>query len=164
MGLHPIDVASTQDHRMKNSDGRDRRTTRSAEWGELRCDVTKQELKIRRERKRLLSQHRWENAEQHYCVSLPVILSRIKYGREKWIHRLWQRLRVQWSTASTKSMARRMKKVVTQSDSSILYSLVSFDHSAVYDGLVRERPGIARMTEHSTATSDTNPINKNTEE
>ena len=55
-------------------------------------------------------------------------------------------------------MARRMKKVMTQSDSRIMYSLVSFDHSTVYDGLVRERPGIARMTEHSTATSDTNPV------
>ena len=160
MGLQPVDVASTQDHRMKNSDGRDRRTTRSAEWDELRvrCDVTKQELKIRRERKRLFSQHRWKDAEHHYLVPLPVILPRIKYGREKWIHRLWQRLHVQWSTASTKSMARRMKKVMAQSDSSIMYSLSIFDHSAVYDGLVRERPGIARMTEHSTATSDTNPI------
>ena len=78
--------------------------------------------------------------------------------REKWIHRLWQRLCVQWSTASTKSMAQRMTKVTTQSESSILYSLISFDHSTVYDGLVRERPGIARMTEHSTATSDTNPV------
>ena len=78
---------------MKKIDGRDRRTTRSAEWDELRCDVTIQEHKIRRERKRLFSQDRWKDGEQHYLVSLPVILSRIKHGREKWIHRLWQRLR-----------------------------------------------------------------------
>ena len=106
---------------MKCVDGRDCRTTRSAEWDELQCDVTIQEQlehKIRRERKRLFSQHRWKDAEQHYLVSLPVILSRIKCGREKWIHRLWQRLCVQWSTASTKSMARRM---TTESDDTVLF-------------------------------------------
>ena len=100
----------------------------------------------------------WKDAGHHYLVSLPVIFSRIKYGRQNWILRLWRRLRVQWSTSSTKSMARRMTKVMAQSDSSILHSLISFDHSTVYDSLVRERPGIARMTEHSTATSDTNPV------
>ena len=99
-----------------------------------------------------------KDAKQHYRVSLSLVLSRIKYGRENWILRLWRRLRVQWSTSSTNSMARRMKMVMAQSDSSILYSLVSFDHSTVYDGLVRERPETARMTEHSTATSDTNPV------
>ena len=145
---------------MKNADGHDCRTPRSQNWDARvpRCNATAQELKIRCERKRLFSQHRRKDTEQHYLVSLPVILSRIKYGRENWILRLWQRLRVQWSTPSTKSMAQRMKMVMTQSDSSILYSLVSFDHSTVYDGLVRERPGIASMTEHSTATSDTNPV------
>ena len=51
-----------------------------------------------------------------------------------------------------------MKMAMAQSDSSTLYSLVSFDHSTVYAGLVQERLGIARMTEHSTATSDTNPV------
>ena len=50
---------------------------------------------------------------------------------------------------------------MTQSYSSIMYSLISFDHSTVYDGLVRERPGITRITEHSTAASDTNPIEQN---
>ena len=150
-----------QDHKMKNADGRDRRTPRSQDWDDLRCDATAQELKIRRGRKRLFSQHRWKDAEQHYLVSLPVILSLIKYGRENWIIRLWRRLRVQWSTSSTKSMARRMKKVMTQSGSSILYSLFSVDHSTVYDSLIRERPGIACMTEHSTATSDTNPVEQN---
>ena len=78
---------------------------------------------MRRGRKRPFSQHRWKGAALHHLVSLPVILSRIKHGRENWIHRLWQRLPVQWSTSSTNSMARRMKKVMTQSDSSILYSL-----------------------------------------
>ena len=145
---------------MKTVDGRDRGMPHTRKWDDLRCDATTQALKIRRERKRLVSQHRWKDAKQHYLISLPVILSRIKHGRENWIHRLWRRLRVQWCTSSTKSMARRMKKVMTQSDSSILYmySLISLDHSAVYDGLVRELPGIARMTEHSTATSATNPV------
>ena len=82
---------------MKNADGRDRRTPRSQEWDDLRCDATTQELKIRRERKRLFSQHRWKDVEKHYLVSLPVIISRIKYGREKLILRLWRRLRVQYS-------------------------------------------------------------------
>ena len=56
-------------------------------------------------------------------------------------------------------MAQSMTTVMTQSNSSILYSLTSFDHSAVYVGrrFVQERPGIARMPEHRTATSDTSP-------
>ena len=51
-------------------------------------------------------------------------------------------------------MARAMK---TQPSSSILYNLISFDRPAVNVGLVQEGRGIARMTEHSTAASDTNP-------
>ena len=43
---------------------------------------------------------------------------------------------LQRAVPSTKSMARRMTKVMTQSDSSILYTLISLDHSTVYDGLV----------------------------
>ena len=51
-----------------------------------------------------------------------------------------------------------MMKVMTQPNSSILYNLVSFSNSTVYDGMVQERPGTARMTEHATATSDTHPV------
>ena len=136
VGLLPIDVASTQVRQMKNADGRHRRTPRSQEWDDLRCTATTQELKKRRERKRLCSQHRWQDANQHYLVSLPVMLSRIKHGRENRIHRLWQRLRVEWSTSSMKGMTRRMKNVMAQSDAGILYSLIRFDHSTAYDGLV----------------------------
>ena len=48
--------------------------------------------------------------------------------------------------------------VMTRPNTSVMYSLVSVEHSTVYDGLVQDRPGTARMTEHSTATSDTNPV------
>ena len=51
-----------------------------------------------------------------------------------------------------------MMVVMARPNTSILYSLVSFTHSTVYDGLVQDRPGAARMTEHSTATSDSNPV------
>ena len=145
---------------MTNVDGRDRKTPRSHNWDMCMqlFNATAQGLKMRRGRRRLFSPHRWKGAEWHYLVSLPVILLRIKYGRENWSLRLRRQLRDQWSTSRTTSMARRMKMVMIQSDSSILYSVVSFHHSQVYDGLVREQPGIARMTEHtqhSTATSDT---------
>ena len=55
-------------------------------------------------------------------------------------------------------MAHAMTKVMTQPQSSILYSLISFSNSTVYDGMVQERPGTARMTEHATATSDKHPV------
>ena len=55
-------------------------------------------------------------------------------------------------------MATTMLVVMTRPSTSILYSLVSSAHSTVYDGLVQDRPGTARMTEHSAATSDTNPV------
>ena len=51
-----------------------------------------------------------------------------------------------------------MTKVMTQPQSSIPYSLISFSNSTVYDGMVQERPGTARMTEHATATSDKHPV------
>ena len=54
-------------------------------------------------------------------------------------------------------MAKAMTNVMTQPHSSILYSVVSFSNSTVYDGMVQERPRTARMTEHATATSDTHP-------
>ena len=92
---------------MKKSDGRDHRTPRSQEWDVQRCNATEQELEIRRERKRLFAEHRWKDAEQHYLAAFPVILARIKYGCEKWIHCLWRRLRAQWSTSRTKDMAVR---------------------------------------------------------
>ena len=51
-----------------------------------------------------------------------------------------------------------MMVVMPRPDTSILYSRVSFTHSTVYDGLVEERPGTDRMTEHSTATSGYSPV------
>ena len=48
--------------------------------------------------------------------------------------------------------------VMTQPNSSILYSLVNFSNSTVYDGMVQERPGKACMTEYATATSDKHPV------
>ena len=48
--------------------------------------------------------------------------------------------------------------VMTRPNTSILYSLVSFAHSTVYDGLVQDRARTTRMTEHSTTTSDSNPV------
>ena len=55
-------------------------------------------------------------------------------------------------------MAQAVMKVMAQPNSNILYSLVSFSNSTVYDGMVQERPGTARMTEHATSTSDTHPV------
>ena len=62
-------------------------------------------------------------------------------------------------------MAQAMMAVMTRSNTSIVYSLESFTytHSTVYDSLVQEQPGTARMTKHSTAcqaiaTSDSNPV------
>ena len=98
-----------------------------------------------------------ERSRSTHLISLPLILARIKHGREKWISRLWRRLRVQWNISNTKRMAQAMMVVMTRPNTSILYSLVSFEHSTVYNGLVQDRPGTARTTEHSAATSDTNP-------
>ena len=139
-----------------NDDGRDRRTLRSQKWSTARCDVTTQERRIRDERRTLFSSRKWKEAEAHFLISLPLILARIKHGREKWISRLWRRLRIQWNTSNTTRMAQAMMVVMTRPNTSILYSLVSFENSTVYDGLVQDRPGTARMTEHSAATSDTN--------
>jgi hypothetical protein len=139
-------------------DGRDRRTLRSQKWSTARYDVTTQERRIRDERRTLFSSRKWKEAEAHFLISLPLILARIKHGREKWISRLWRRLRIQWNTSNTTRMAQAMMVVMTRPNTSILYSLVSFENSTVYDGLVQDRPGTARMTEHSAATSDTNPI------
>ena len=55
-------------------------------------------------------------------------------------------------------MAQVMMVVMTRPNTNSFYSLVSFAHSTVYDGLVQERPRTARMTEHSTSTSDSNPV------
>ena len=115
-------------------------------------------MRIREERRVLFNQHKWKEAEAHFLISLPVILDRVKHGQEKWISRLWLRLRVQWNTTNTKRMAQAMTTVMTQPQSSILYSLISFSNSTIYDGMVQERPGTARMTEHATATSDTHPV------
>ena len=139
-------------------DGRDRRTLRSQRWNSQPCYVTTQEMRIREERRVLFNQHKWKEAEAHFLISLPVILDRVKHGQEKWISRLWLRLRVQWNTTNTKRMAQAMTTVMTQPQSSILYSLISFSNSTIYDGMVQERPGTARMTEHAAATSDTHPV------
>ena len=120
--------------------------------------VTTQEIRIREERRVLFNQRKWKEAEAHFLISLPVILDRVKHGQEKWISRLWLRLRVQWNTTNTIRMAKAMMKVMTQPHSSIMYRLVSFSNSTVYDGMVQERPGTARMTEHATATSDKHPV------
>ena len=63
-------------------------------------------------------------------VSLPVILSRIKYGRENWIVCLWGRL--QWFTFSTRSMARQMQMAMQAS-----VTVASLYQSTVCDGLIR---------------------------
>ena len=141
-----------------NDDGRGHRALRSQKWRTQRCDVSKQEIRIRGERRVLFSQHKWKYTEAHDLAPLPVVLARIQHGQEKWMSRLWRHLRVQWDTLDTKRMAHAMMVVMTRPNARILYSFVSFTHSTVYDGLVQDRPGTARMTEHSAATSDTNPV------
>ena len=122
-----------------NDDGRDRRTIRSQKWRTQRCYLTQQEQRIREARRVLFSQtqRKWKEAEAHILISLPVILDHVKHGQEKWISCLWLRLRVQWNTANTKRMAQALMNVMTQPNSSILYSLVSFTNSIGYDGMVQ---------------------------
>ena len=55
-------------------------------------------------------------------------------------------------------MAHAMMKVMTQPNSSILYNLASFSTSTAYNGMVHNRPGKARMSQHATATSDEHPV------
>ena len=111
-------------------------------------------MRIREERRVLFAQRKWKEAEAHFLFWLPVILDRVN----KWISRLWLRLRVQWNTTNTKRMAKAMMKVMAQPHSSIIYSFVSVSNSTVYDGMVQERPGTARMIEHATTTSDKHPV------
>ena len=56
-------------------------------------------------------------------------------------------------------MAHVMTNVMTQpnSASGILRGLVDYGNSTVHDGMVQERPGTARMTEHASSTSDRYP-------
>ena len=75
-----------------DDNGRGRRALRSRKWRTRQCDVTKQDIRIRGERRFLFSQHNGKGAEAHHLISLPVILAHIQHGQEKWISRLWRRL------------------------------------------------------------------------
>ena len=114
-----------------NYDGRDRMTLRFQRWRTQRCYVTTHEMRIREERRVLFHQHKWNEAEAHFLISLPVIIDRVKHGQGKWVSRRWVRLRVQWNTTDTNKMGNAMMKVMTKPQSSILYSLVSFSNSSV---------------------------------
>ena len=85
-----------------------------------------------------------------YCRNLKKLLTRVKYGGERWIKRLWTRLTQQHSTSCVSVMAEAMKKVMTESGSSGLYQIISFDMNKIYTGLCNERPMVERFVEHLT--------------
>ena len=85
-----------------------------------------------------------------YCRNLRKLLIRVKHGGEAWIKRLWTRLTQQYSTSCESVMAEAMKKVMTESGSSGLYQIISFDMNKIYTGLCNERPMVERFVEHLT--------------
>ena len=132
-------------------DGGSRVTERSRWWKRQRDAAITWERTFRVERQGLLQGGLLAAHTQTYCTNLENILHRIKFGVERWIHRLWQRLRQQFCTSSTRKMSAAMKKVMTENESSGLYQLISFNTSKIYTGLCNERPMSERFVEHLTA-------------
>ena len=131
--------------------GGSRQTVRSRRWRRQRGKSGAWETSFRAKRQELLKRGQMSLHSQLYCDSLDEILCRIKFGGERWIKRLWHRLRQQYSTAKHNVMAKAMRKVMTESKSSGLYQLFSFNMSRIYTGLCNERPMCERFVEHLTA-------------
>ena len=115
---------------------------------EQREDAVRWEKQFRTTRQTLLSSGSFALHTEVYCENLDFILHRIKFGGEKWITRLWRRLTKQFCTANVSVMAESMRRVMTESQSSGLYQLVSFDMGRIYTGLCHERPMSQRFVEH----------------
>ena len=125
-------------------------TARSRWWKEQRVKAVKWERSFRSKRHALLQGSQMALHSQWYCDHLEDVIHRIKFGGERWINRMWDRLKQQYNTASMTTMATAMRKVLTESNSSGLYQLISFDMSRIYTGLCNERPMCDRFIEHLT--------------
>ena len=95
-----------------------------------------------------MEDRRWKQHELFYLENISAIISRVKYGTEKWIHRLWQKICLQYNTNKVEVIAEQMMTVMTANNSSIIYHLFSFQTNKPYIGLVQDRAGIKRATEH----------------
>ena len=95
-----------------------------------------------------MEDRRWKQHELFYLENISAIISRVKYGTEKWIHRLWQKICLQYNTNKVEVIAEQMMTVMTGNNSSIIYHLFSFQTNKPYIGLVQDRAGIKRATEH----------------
>ena len=131
--------------------GGSRQTKRSRWWKRERDEAVAWERSFRASRQALLQGGFQSLHSQWYCDHLEDVIHRIKFGGERWIKRMWHRLTGQYSTSRVSTMARAMRRVMTESDSSGLYQLVSFDMSRIYTGLCNERPMCERFVEHLTA-------------
>ena len=123
-------------------------SARTRRWREERDDVYAWERGFRRERKVLMDQKSWTAHSILYCDHLIHILTRIKYGSERWINRLWRRLCKNYASSDVTVIAEEMRKVMTDPDSSGLYHLFSFQTNKPYDGMCHQRPMIKRFEEH----------------
>ena len=130
--------------------GGPRQTQRSRWWKAQREKAVAWERAFKAKRQKLLQAGQMSLHSEQYCQSLEDILCRIKFGAEKWIKRIWNRLRQQYKTASISVMTKTIRKVMTENDSSGLYQLFSFDMSRIYTGLCKERPMCERFVEHLT--------------
>ena len=73
-----------------------------------------------------MEDRRWKQHELFYLENISAIISRVKYGTEKWIHRLWQKICLQYNTNKVEVIAEQMMTVMTGNNSSIIYHLFSF--------------------------------------
>ena len=128
-----------------------RSTERSRWWRHERSKAEAWETAFRKQRQQLLKEGRLTSHSAVYCEHLEEVIHRIKFGGEQWIKRTWLRLKQQYRTADTSEIASAMRKVMTDSDSSGLYQLISFDTDRKYTGLCNQRPMCERFVEHLTA-------------
>ena len=131
--------------------GGTRRTERSRWWRHERSKAEAWETAFRKQRQEQLKEGRLTSHSVLYCSHLEEVIHRIKFGGERWIKRTWLRLKQQYGTADTREIAGAMRKVMTESESSGLYQLISFDINRIYTGLCHERPMCERFVEHLAA-------------
>ena len=95
--------------------------------------------------------HDWITHNQLYVDSLPLLLLRLRFAREKWLRRVWRVLSKQWGVNSAVRLARHMQEQLFEKEcepNSLIYLGFAMTTKRPYVGMVRERNPMCRFQEH----------------
>ena len=111
---------------------------------------------LTKSREELLSGERcdWITHNRLYIESLPLLLLRLRFAREKWLRRVWRVLARQWGESSAARLAIHMTSSLFEKEcdpNSLIYLGFAMSTKRPYVGMVEGRNPMSRFQEHFAA-------------